>query len=311
MTFPDYVKSAYEDIKSMKIRGAGRIAIHAVKTLRMYISEMPEKINSENMKKIIRVAKFLNSSRPTAISLKNSLRFVLRYSYREENYSSDLLKRCDMFIETAKTSLEKIGNIAEERIKDGDTILTHCNSNAAISGIIKAHEKGKNIKVINTESRPAFQGRITSRVLAEKGLDVTMIVDSAVRYHIPDVDIVMVGADTITSNGVVINKIGTSQVAAFAHEARRPFLVCAETYKISPETLIGNLVSIEERPSNEVIPDDIKPDGLKVSNPVFDATPPEYITGIVTEIGLISPHSVYYVMKEKMGDIEDILRIGI
>ena len=124
-----------------------------------------------------------------------------------------------------------------------------------------------------------------------------MIVDSAVRYFMRDIDIVIVGADTIASNGAVINKIGTSQIALVAHEARVPFMVAAETYKFSPETVIGKLVDIEERDPREIANPDEFP-GVKFRNPVFDATPPDYIDAIITERGLISPYLAYQIIKE-------------
>ncbi len=112
----------------------------------------------------------------------------------------------------------------------------------------------------------------------------------------PKINIVVVGADTVASNGAVINKIGTSQIALCAHEARVPVMVCAETYKFSHETLAGELVEIEERDINEIVkPGDFP--GVVIFNPVFDATPPEYIDVIVTEEGVISPHAAFEIIK--------------
>ena len=116
-----------------------------------------------------------------------------------------------------------------------------------------------------------------------------------------DIDVVLVGADTICSNGALINKIGTSQVALAANEARVPFIVCAETYKFSPKTLVGEMVEIEERGAGEVVDPKLIPPNVAVRNPVFDATPAEYIDSIVTEIGLISPYAAYEVIVKELG----------
>jgi len=116
-----------------------------------------------------------------------------------------------------------------------------------------------------------------------------------------DVDLVFVGADTITSSGVLINKIGTSQLALIADEARVPFLVCSETYKFSPISLFGDLVKIEERDRKEIIGDAEVPESVMVRNPVFDATPPEYIDSIITEIGMIPPFAAYEVIVKILG----------
>jgi ribose 1,5-bisphosphate isomerase len=117
------------------------------------------------------------------------------------------------------------------------------------------------------------------------------------------IDKVISGADAVAANGAVINKIGTSQLALAAHESRTRFFVAAETYKFSPETLFGELVAIEERNSNEVIPDNVlkRMRNVEVRNPVFDITPPEYIDLIVTERGIIPPQGALYILQEEFG----------
>jgi len=287
-------------IRDMEIRGAGRIARAAALALK-YFAEDFQGDKDRFLKDLEDVKKYLLSTRPTAVSLRNAVYYVTN-RVRGENIEAlreSIIKNADEFIERSEKALETIGRYGAGRIPDGATILTHCNSSAALQCIIQAHRDGKDIRVFNTETRPWLQGHITARTLAKEGIDVTMIVDSAVRYFMRDIDIVVVGADTIASNGAVINKIGTSQIALVAHEARVPFIVCAETYKFSPETVIGKLVKIEEREPSEIAnPEDFP--GVKFRNPVFDATPPEYIDAIVTEIGVISPYLAYEIIKEVM-----------
>jgi ribose 1,5-bisphosphate isomerase len=167
--------------------------------------------------------------------------------------------------------------------------------------IITAHQQGKSIKAFATESRPWRQGILTANQLSREGVDTTLIIDSAVRYIMKDMDAVVVGADTIASNGAVINKIGTSQLALAAHEARVPFYVCAETFKFSPRTMLGELVEIEERDSLEIIRPGEVPPSVHVLNPVFDATPPEYIDSIITEIGVVPPYAAYEIIVREFG----------
>ena len=143
--------------------------------------------------------------------------------------------------------MEKIAQFGARHIRDGDTILTHCNSEVALGCIIEAHRSGKEIEVFATEVRPRNQGHITIRTLNDAGIKTNFIVDSAVRSFINDVDLVIVGADAVTVNGAVVNKIGTSQVAHTAKEARVNMIVAAETYKFAPRTVIGELIQIEER----------------------------------------------------------------
>jgi ribose 1,5-bisphosphate isomerase len=155
--------------------------------------------------------------------------------------------------------------------------------------------------VYATETRPWRQGLITSRELAEAGVDVTLIVDSAVRSVMGKVDRVFVGADTVASDGSLYNKVGTSAIALAANEFGKEFSVCAETYKFSPLTLLGEPVAIEEREKEEVAKDGEIHPSVKVFNPVFDRTPAKYISGYVTENGIIPPGAIYGEMLRLFG----------
>jgi ribose 1,5-bisphosphate isomerase len=220
-----------------------------------------------------------------------------------EEAKSGVISRADAFISSSQHAVERIARIGARHIRDGDAILTHCNSEAALSCIIEAHREGKEISVYVTEVRPRNQGLVTVRTLNDAGIKTMFIVDSAVRSVINDVDLVMVGADAVTVNGAVVNKIGTAQVAHAAHEARVNVVVAAETYKFAPRTLLGELIRIEERPGNEVLPDEIARTlpYVTVRNPAFDVTPAEYIDLIVTEEGAIPPQMAYVIIKEYLG----------
>jgi ribose 1,5-bisphosphate isomerase len=199
--------------------------------------------------------------------------------------------------------VENIALFGARHIQDGDTILTHCNSEAALGCILEAHRSGKEIEVFATEVRPRNQGYITIRTLNDAGIKTNFIVDSAVRSFISDVDLVIVGADAVTVNGAVINKIGTSQVAHTAHEARVNVLVAAETYKFAPRTIFGELIQIEERDGDEVLAEEIARTlpFVTVRNPAFDVTPAEYIDLIVTEAGALPPQMAYIIIREHLG----------
>jgi len=181
--------------------------------------------------------------------------------------------------------------------------MTHCNSHAALSVITTAFEQGKDISVIATESRPRRQGLITIKELNDHGIPTTLIVDSAVRYCMKDVDTVIVGADAITINGALVNKVGTSQLALAANEARKNLLCVAETFKFSPKTIYGDLIDIEERSPEEVIDTEVLAGmpNVKVKNPAFDITPAEYIDMIITEVGAFPPQMAYTIIKEHLG----------
>ena len=175
--------------------------------------------------------------------------------------------------------------------------MTHCHS-STVNGVFQlAKEHGTDFEVIVTETRPVYQGRITVKELLEGGIKATMIVDSAIRSFVKQVDLAVVGADAVTSEGNVINKIGTSLVALAAHEARVPFYVVTELLKFDPQTIHGDYEAIEERSRAEVWPD--APTGLTIRNPAFDVTRRDYIHGIVCEEGVISPHSTLEAVRRR------------
>ena len=301
------VDDTAEAIRSMEIRGAGRIARAGADAIGNMAGTHEWKDISEMRNDVLNAKKKLLDSRPTAVSLLNAIRYTLKGMDKCKNVKEAkelLMRNSAEFIKASEEAVKKIGIIGSRRIKDGSVILTHCNSSAALECIKVAHRSGKKIKVYATESRPWRQGILTVRELAKEGIDVTLIIDGAVRSVMKKVDIVIVGSDTITSNGAVINKIGTSQLALAANESRVPFVVCGETYKISPQTLFGDMVTIEERDISEIVRKGEVPDSVKVFNPVFDSTPARYIDGIVTEMGIVSPGSVYEIMVQQFGEIE-------
>ncbi len=298
----DQVMETAQKIRSMEIRGAGRIAIAAAASLRDFALVLDagsiEQFNSE----IGRAAGILLDTRPTAVSLSNAIRMVTKYDSTDvEAARRSVISNAESFIDSSQRAVERIGRIGSRRIRDGYTILTHCNSMAALSVISTAHRSGKGIRVIATESRPRYQGITTIGMLEELGIQTELIVDSAVRSVMNDVDIVVVGADVITAGGSLVNKIGTAQIALCAHEARTSFMVAAETYKFSPRTILGEMVTIEERGAEEVLPDISRYKNVRVRNPAFDVTPHSYIDLICTEVGAIPPEMSYLIIKERLG----------
>lgn len=312
MALPKAAQQIAQDIRSMRIRGAGEIARSAVEALQIVVRESNAQDAGAFISELNEAARFLLQTRPTAVSLPNGIRYVMhrvnitrsRTSSLAENRAAAAEAAAE-FIDNAKTAIKRIAEIGAKRIRDGDRILTHCNSAAAISVMKAAWNQGKRIEVLATETRPRFQGRLTARELSRIGIPVTLILDDAVRYFMPKVDKVLVGADAITANGAVVNKIGTSMVALAAHEAKVRVFVAAETYKFSPETMIGELVKIEERDRSEVISeDDLKHIGsIRVANPAFDVTPPEFIDLIITERGIIPPLGAMLILEEAIGVI--------
>ncbi len=304
----EHLMAIAQDISTMKIRGAGRIAVAAADALRITALESSATTYDSFVGEIKTASKYLVGMRPTAVSLPNAVRYVLWRGINEDMTSIEptrlaVIAAAEEFISNAKDALRLIGDFGAKRLLSGDKILTVCNSNAAIEIIKHAHRDGKDLEVFAMETRPRYQGRITAKVLAEEGIKVNLIIDSAARYFMRDMDHFITGTDAITANGAVVNKIGTAMAALAAHEARVRVMVAAETYKFHPETIIGELVEIEERPYDEVVSDDAREDlgPVSIRNPVFDITPSEYIDVIVTERGIIPPQASFFLLTELFG----------
>ncbi len=196
---------------------------------------------------------------------------------------------------------ERLGRIGAELIPDGATVLTHCNAGSLATGgmgtalapVYVAHAAGKRVRVYADETRPLLQGaRLTAFELSTAGIDVTLITDSMAGrvFFERRIDLVFVGADRIARNGDTCNKIGTYSVAVLAHEHGVPFYVVAPLSTFDPDIADGSQIPIEERPEREITEGfgrRTAPPGVQVYNPAFDVTPARYITGIVTEVGLV------------------------
>ncbi len=301
------VQETFNAIRDMQVRGAGRIARAAADALRQFATSYEAPSPRDFYQRLYDIGEYLKSARPTAVSLPNGVNFVIGQSRRamESNKTLDEVKTITVaaaedFVKQSLEAVQKIAEIGAKRIVDGDHILTHCNSETAVKMILKAHEMGKRLSVFVTESRPRYQGRTTASYLAKNGVPTSLIVDSAARVYMGKVDKVVVGADAMAANGAVVNKIGTAQLSVLAHEARARFFVAAESYKLSPSTFLGELVEIEERSITEVAPQawlQANPN-LRVKNPGFDVTPPEYIDIIITERGIFPPQGLILLMKE-------------
>lgn len=282
-------------IKQLRIQGATNIAIQSVKSLGEEIRNLRWSQREEVYELLNKSIEVLISSRPTEPMMRNGLKYM-NQKIGESNWNNPSklnsvvseieTEILDIFNKASKNMIE----VGARRIQNGDTILTHCHSSGVTGTLIKAKEQGKEFKVIQTETRPKYQGRITANELVKEGIDTTMIVDSATRHYMKEADLVLLGSDAITSEGNVINKIGSSQVALAAWEARIPFYIVSSLLKFDPVTISGVYETIEERHTDEIWDD--PPNGLRILNPAFDVTRRDYIHGLITEGGIISPHSI-------------------
>lgn len=227
--------------------------------------------------------------------MRNAVRYIISQVENSQEQNVKLLGKtvslnAEQFLKNLEDSRELIAQIGSKRIRDGYVVFTHCHSSTVTRMLAIAKKDGKNFRVICTETRPAFQGRITAKEVLDLGVETTFIVDSAARSYMNNADIVMVGADAITAEGNVVNKIGTGALAVLAKEARKPFYVVSELLKFDPTTLRGDYEKIEMRNPKEVWED--APTKLQVCNPAFDVTRRDFIHGLICEEGVIAPAAV-------------------
>ena len=304
VTYDDFNQVA-DAIRTLVVRGAPAIGVSGAFGLALAALQSNASTKDELLSDLQKAKKILFETRPTAINLKWGLDKIMQVAKN----GTEVSQIKDTIIQTAKQMAEDdikinmaMGKNGSELFSDNDTIMTHCNAGALATvaygtalGVIRAtKESGKNIKVIATETRPVQQGsRLTAFELKHDGIDVSLIPDTAVGYSMAQglINRVVVGADRILRTGHVYNKIGTYQVATMAKQHNIPFYVAAPLSTFDMENNPEDVV-IEQRKASEVTGIGDKktaPDGINVINPAFDMTPPELISGIITEKGVAKP----------------------
>ncbi len=305
------VQDIYDAIQTMIVRGAPAIGVSAAYGMVIAANTYDGKSSSDKekfMDYLRECAEYLKSSRPTAVNLMWAVDRIMD-KVEEMQIAS---------IEAIKAEMEKdaiaihkedentnrtIGLNLLSLLKDGDTVLTHCNAGSlaasaygtALAVFYIAQEKGMNIKAYADETRPRLQGaNLTAFELAEHGVDVTLICDNmaAVVMSQGKIDAVIVGCDRVAANGDTANKIGTYSVSLLADHFQIPVYIAAPTTTIDMDCRDGSAIPIEERSADEVLCVNggyIAPKEVKTYNPAFDVTPAEYITAIVTEKGIVYP----------------------
>ncbi|MEW6722416.1 MAG: S-methyl-5-thioribose-1-phosphate isomerase [Candidatus Micrarchaeota archaeon] len=300
------VKAAIRDIKALKIQGARNVAREALKALAASVKDSGAKTGASLLKELSADAEALSMSRPTEPMMRNILEESVRFaeSAAGEAKAPAALRR--VFAGHASETLEKIDEGAKKLaqygaklIPEGALVLTHCHSSTSTSCMIAAKKMDKKFSVVSFETRPRYQGRATAAELAKAGISVTCAVDGAMQLFMKKADIVIVGADSVTSRGDLINKIGTSTLAHIAKMNDVSFYSAAELYKYSPMTIFGTLEKIEERDPKEVW--EKPPRGVRIRNPAFEATAAKYVSGYITEAGVIPPQSFFAMASQKLG----------
>jgi len=246
------------------------------------------------------------AARPFSAPLVNTARELLAM-IAAEDYSglSEVQERIQSYVGEVLARVveetEAAAEIAARRLEDGDVVLTQSYSRSVVRALEKAAAMGKRIQVIVAESRPLLDGIETAKALARMGLDVTLIVDSAMRFMARDATKALIGADAVTADGTVIARTGAGLLALAASEARVRLIVVAGTYKLYPETVYGITV---ETPAlgDEIVPGEHMELGVEGYAPLFEPVPPHLIDALATERGLMAPEAVPLLIREKYGE---------
>lgn len=278
-----------KEIKDLKIQGATNIAKAAVLAIGKWTDGKTWKY-----KELEKIAEELAFTRPTEPLTQNCIYYLLDKA--KNKVGKTLLCDSENILFLLKQNKSKSIEAGLQLIKDNLTILTHCHSSSVTAIFRTAKQKGVKFKVFLTETRPRYQGHLTARELIEAGIEATLITDSEASYIISKedkikIDLVIVGADAIDPGGSAINKAGSYGISLSTKNAGIPFYVVASLLKYSPFPVI-----IEERSPKEVW--DNPPAKLKILNLAFDKIPNEYITGFVTEAGIIKPEQIKEKVKE-------------
>lgn len=255
---------------------------------------------AEMINTIKSAANELTQSIPNSISLKAGcdifMRFVLRNTHLYGDWESckeHLIENGQLFVSRAKLTRDKVAQIGVDFISDDDIILVHGFSRAVYSLLKHAAEKFIRFRCVVTECRPTSQGEQLYALLQEKGIPVIMLVDGAVGAVIDQVDKVFVGAEGVAESGGIINVVGTYSVGVLARNARKPFYVVTECHKfvrmfpLSPDDLSMQGKSLDFTRKNE---EDGQQEILR--GPRLDYTAQEYITALITDLGVLTPSAV-------------------
>ena len=308
-----------EGIRNLWIRGAPAIGIAAAMGVALAAQDIEAETYEGFAEKLEPVFSAFLATRPTAVNIRWAVERlkVFLAKHREERVQ----RLRELLVQEANGILEEdirinraIGEWGAQFIRDGDTVLTHCNAGSLATGgygtatapMLVAREQGKKFEAVADETRPVLKGaRLTAWELMQEGIPVTLITDNTAGALMKngEIDLAIVGTDRTALNGDVANKIGTYTVAVLCKEHGIPFYVAAPLSSIDFSIASGDLIPIEERGAEEVThifgACRIAPEGVKVRNLAFDVTPARYVSAIITEKGAFRP-----------GDVRDLARPG-
>ena len=283
-----------EEIRNMNVKGGSPFGRAAAWAFKLALQQEDLKTFSEIKTRFTYLKKQMYELKPTMATIYNSCEAIMQEL--DETMKVNILKEkvihlCDNIIEQSFVAVEKVGEIGSHLIHDHDVVLMHSYSSTLMGIFQSAANDKKRFKVICTESRPLRESRNAVNVLTRLGIETMFISDSSVYEFMNEADMIIMGADTLCTNGDVANKMGRAQIARLAQSCKIPVYFASELYKLDIRTLNGEKVVLERRDKCELVDeDDFKDfDQVEVINQFFDLTPASDITGIVTEFGVLHP----------------------
>jgi methylthioribose-1-phosphate isomerase len=299
--------AAVDAIKRLAIRGAPALGAFGALALVVGLDERAPSTLRDATTRLEELRTSIGDARPTAVNLRWAVDRVINHAVSStttlHDLRSALLAEAHKVAEEDAAACKEIGRLGHELLRTATTIGTHCNAGrlatagtgTALAPMYAKAEAGEPLRVLASETRPLLQGaRLTAWELNDAGIDVTVVPDAAMASTVlsGQVDAYIVGADRIAANGDTANKVGTVSHALAAREAGIPFYVAAPTSTIDAALATGAHIEIEERDENEVHEihgKRVTPIGVTAVNPAFDITPENFITAIITEVGVLRP----------------------
>jgi methylthioribose-1-phosphate isomerase len=305
------IEQLYEAIKTLAVRGAPAIGVSAAYGPALALQKLPAQSTLQQaLDAIVKACEYLALARPTAVNLFWALNRVKRSAeeFITSQTNANLRRLREIILNEANAIYQedvdmcrRIGQNGERFIKDGFSVLTHCNAGAlatagqgtALSVLFEAHKKGKKFKVYVDETRPLLQGaRLTTWELKQAGIEMVLICDNMAGWLMKQdkINVVITGADRITANGDAANKVGTYSLSILARQHGIPFYIAAPSSTFDLSIKSGAEIPIEQRVSEEVTSfagRQIASEGIGVYNPAFDVVDAKNITAIITDKGII------------------------
>jgi len=299
------IEKIYHDIKAIKIQGATAVALSVAAALQKYAKVCSAKGSREFIWQIEKAGYYLSQARQTEPMADNVVEFLVYHL--KENKHLDLPNLKKYLISLIAEFFTLINEAEQQIIKNGvsliknkENILTHCHATTVIKILVEAKKQGKKFKVFSTETRPLFQGRKTASDLIKAKIKDTMLVDSSVFSVLfgqtkVKINKLIIGCDAISADGSCVNKIGSFGLALAAHTRKIPLYVATQALKINEDAKNLSAIKIEKRSAKEVWEE--APKNLQIYNFAFDKIPAKYITGYITELGILKPKQLFAKIK--------------